>query len=94
MKTQIILTVDRLTDQERTDLRYLLTDALAEFETRRRGNYVKKRYKDTFTGPRAEKRMEAKQQEVERRRDLAKKLKHAAHEMDVIDVRPLIETTD
>lgn len=76
MATKIILKVDDgLTEQEQTDLRYLLTDALGEFASRRTPevDYVRGRYPDLNTGP-----LEDKIRQVMRRNLLAKKLHNAA----------------
>lgn len=76
MATKIILKVDDgLTEQEQTDLRYLLPDALGEFASRRTPevDYVHGRYPDLNTGP-----LEDKIRQVMRRNLLAKKLHNAA----------------
>jgi len=84
MKTHITLTLDQLTEQERKDLTYLLTDALAEFAGHREPpeKYIAERYADYMSE--GQRRM--KTTELERRIALAKKLKAAAHDMDVTDV--------
>jgi len=80
MITKIILTLSEgLTEQERKDLQYLMTDAFAEFEGTRRGEYVSQRY-STLSGDAFTKKCE----EVERRRTLARKLKLAAHQFELL----------
>lgn len=84
MKTRITLTLDQLTEQERKDLTYLLTDALAEFAKCREPveEYVSARHnplRDSIS-------FRDKAVEVLRRVELAKKLKLAAHDMIVVDL--------
>jgi hypothetical protein len=82
MVTKIVLTVeDGLTEQEQTDLRYLLTDALGEFAARRTPakEYVETRYPDDkqyFA-------FDDKLAQVERRNTLARKLHNAALHFEV-----------
>ena len=84
MATKIILTVDEgLTEQEITDLRFLLSDALGEFAAARTPakEYVKGRYPD-------EKEYYAydgKLAQVERRNLLAEKLHNAALRFEVAE---------
>lgn len=82
MKTRITLTLDQLTEQERKDLTYLLTDALAEFVAQREDTeaYLAKRYPDASAYL-----WDAKRIEVPARVALAKRLKLAAHEMVLTD---------
>lgn len=84
MITRIVLTLDQLTEQERKDLTYLLTDAFAEFYRTREPSldYVQRRYPELTT----DKQLGDKINEVERRIALAKKLKEAAHNMKFADV--------
>ena len=83
MATKIVLTVGSgLTEQEQTDLRYLLTDALGEFAASRSpaNEYVKSRYPD-------DQRFFAyddKVAQVERRNTLARKLHNAALHFEVV----------
>jgi hypothetical protein len=86
-KTRIVLTVDdTFSTDETKHLRYLISDALAEFRNGARRNpeeYVAKRYPTFSTG-----RQEDKVKEVEARRDLAERLHNAAllHTLEEIDV--------
>ena len=81
VNTKIVLTLDGpLTEQERTDLRYLLTDAFWEFTEARKGNYVERRYPtmpEEFKGKMVE--------QVERRVTLAHKLHHATFQMAIVE---------
>lgn len=80
MQTKIILTLsEELTEQERKDLQYLMTDAFAEFESTRRDPYVSRRYPTLDGEP-----FLKKYTEVQRRRELARKLKAAAHQFEVL----------
>lgn len=90
MSTKIILELeDDLTGQETTDLRYLLTDALGEFVSRRTPaiNYVESRYED-LAARRADigEPFNVKVGQVLRRTALAKKLVTAAHDMKIVEV--------
>jgi len=82
MITKIVLTVeDGLTEQEQTDLRYLLVDALGEFAARRTpaASYVETRYPDDkhyFA-------YDDKLAQVERRIVLARKLHNASLAFEV-----------
>ncbi len=82
MPDKIVLTVDDgLTEQERTDLRYLLSDALGEFAGHRTpaDDYVARRY----PGPDYFPDREEKVAQVRRRNALARKLHGAALSFEV-----------
>lgn len=83
MKTRIVLTLD-LSEQDQKDLRYLLTDALAEFRSARQPaeEYVERRY-DKRCPPLSYLGVGAKIAEVNRRCDLAARLKSAAHQYEL-----------
>jgi len=83
MKTCIAMMLDHLSEQERKDLTYLLTDALGEFITQRENTeqYIENRYAGA-----SEYLWDAKRIEVPARVALAKKLKEAAHNMKLADV--------
>lgn len=88
MSTKIILTVEGgLSRQEMDDLRYLLSDAVTEFATRRTTpeGYVERRYtKDVFHGDQRTKKIE----QVRRRVALASKLHPATTTLDYEHVLP------
>ena len=83
MKTLITLTLDQLTEQERKDLTYLLTDALGEFIAQRENTeqYIENRYAGA-----SEYLWDAKRIEVPARVALAKRLRVAVHEMGLTEV--------
>ena len=88
MSTKIILTVEGgLSRQEMDDLRYLFSDAVTEFATRRTTpeGYVARRYTaDTFHGDERAKKIE----QVRRRVALAFKLHPATTALDYAHVMP------
>lgn len=91
MKTLITLTLEQLSEQERKDLTYILTDALGEFCRVREPvvTYVLNRYE-----PYAVQEAKDKMAEVERRVALAKRLKAAAHDMRLTDVAMVVPDLD
>ncbi len=82
--TKIVLTVDGgLTEQDVSDLRHLLADALSEFAATRANpaEYVRQRYPDNKEDFYA---FDGKLAQVERRVDLARKLHDAALNVELI----------
>ena len=75
-----IIVEGELTEQERNELRFLLSDALSEFMTAREGDYVSRRYPEQSELFKTIKRVQ-----VERRGDLARRLKLAASNVEVRD---------
>jgi hypothetical protein len=91
MAAKIILTLEvDISEQEQKDLEYLISDALAEFATRRypAKDYVDERYPKTNEGYNWVDRTE-KVAQVERRIDLARKLHNAALHPEVF--RPVVK---
>jgi hypothetical protein len=77
--TKIVLHhMGKLTQQEQDDLRYLVADALHDFQIARRGDYVDRRYKNLDEGFK-----QKKSEIVQRRCALADKLRAAALHLTV-----------
>jgi hypothetical protein len=76
---QVILELaEPLSEQEQSDIKYLLTDALGEFASARLNGYVERRY-----GSHDENFKAAKRKQVEQRLALAGKLREVAFQVKV-----------